>query len=61
MRDADERTVHCLEAIIHELHEMNKQLKIANQLTIINGVPVQIMSDQMKESFKEDLKTLDLA
>ena len=61
MRDADERTVHCLEAIIRELHEMNKQLKIANQLKIIDNTPAHIMSDQMKEEFMKALETLDFA
>lgn len=61
MRDADERTVHCLETIIRELHETNKQLKIANQLKIIDNTPAQIMSDQMKEAFKKALEALDFA
>lgn len=61
MRDTDERTVHCLEAIIQELHEMNRQLKIANQLKIIDNTPTQIVTEQMKGAFKKALESLDFA
>ena len=61
MRDPDERMVHCLEAINQELHEMNKQLKIANQMAVMNDIPSILASDAIKERALEIVKALDLA
>ena len=61
MRDADERTVHCLEAIIQELHEMNRQLKIANQLTVLAHTPIHDTTDTVKQRIEELAKKLDFA
>lgn len=61
MRDADERMVHCLEAINKELHVMNKQLKIANQIAVMNSIPNILATDTIKERAKEITKVLDLA
>lgn len=61
MRDPDERMVHCLEAINHELHEMNKQLKIANQITVLSGLPFTTASDIIVRRATEIIKALDLA
>lgn len=61
MRDADERMVHCLEAINKELHEMNKQLKIANQITMMADLEVWDATDIAKQRAIEIVKALDLA
>lgn len=61
MRDPDERMVYCLEAINKELHEMNKQLKIANQLEVVNYIPAHVMPDKMMEVVVEVSKALDFA
>ena len=61
MRDPNERMVHCLEAINQELHELNKQLKMANQISVMNGIPNILATDVIKERVKEITKALDLA
>lgn len=61
MRDPDERTVHCLEAINQELHEMNKQLKIANQISILSGLPFTTAPDIVKKRAMEIVTALNLA
>lgn len=61
MRDPDERMVHCLEAIIKELHEMNKQLKIANQIAAMSDVQTFDAPDIVKQRAVEIVKALDLA
>lgn len=61
MRDTDERMVHCLEAINKELHEINKQLKIANQITAMADVHTFDAPDIVKQRAAEIVKALDLA
>lgn len=61
MRDPNEKMVYCLEAIVKELHETNKQLKMANQIAVMNSIPNILAMDTIKERTKEITKALDLA
>lgn len=61
MRNPDERMVHCLEAIIKELRETNKQLKIANQVAVMSDLPFLCAPDIVKQRSTEIAKALDLA
>jgi len=61
MHDPNEKMVYCFESIVKELHVMNKQLKIANQIAVMNSIPNILATDTIKERAKEITKALDLA